>query len=167
MHSFTQIAAAIAIAASTVSALSIGINSSGEPKIEARDVNVCWGKNSNGTDATNQPTPGRCLNSHWEDAFTAPFVLIPDTLEAASINTEKHQTFGPWHCCASCKAEDNCIGWQINTNCDCVLWKFTPVASGSAVLGVYGGPFQNQSGTFHRGPAFPAKPNKFGNTLIN
>ncbi|EPS43579.1 hypothetical protein H072_2461 [Dactylellina haptotyla CBS 200.50] len=158
MPSFTQIViVSIAALAASVSA----------GPVAARDVNICWGPKSNGTDAYNYPTPARCLNSWNEDAFTAPFALIGASGSSIGVTTETHQTFGPWHCCNSCKPADNCIGWQINANCDCILWKAATTDGAADVFGVYGGPFQNQSGTFHRGPAFPVKPNFFGNSVTN
>ncbi|KAF3910402.1 hypothetical protein ABW20_dc0103555 [Dactylellina cionopaga] len=151
----------------TVAAL-IAAASAGPIDVVPRDVTVCWGPNSKGTDRDASPTSQRCLNAWNEPAFTAPFALAPVGGASVDITTEAHQTFGPQHCCTSCKASQGCIGWQINNNCDCVLWKVSLNPDGTPTFnnfGVYGGPFQNQSGTFHRGPLFPVGPNLFGNTV--
>ncbi|KAF3906950.1 hypothetical protein AA313_de0208804 [Arthrobotrys entomopaga] len=158
MPSFSTIIVSIAAIATVVSA---------SPILGARDTTVCWGKDSNGTDANPGPDQGWCHENVWtEDSFTAPFNLIANGSPAYTITTESHQTFGPWHCCNTCRPENNCIGWQINTDCSCTVWKATTNV-GLDTLGVYGGPFQNQSGTFHRGPAFPPPPNLFGNSVAN
>ncbi|KAK6347895.1 hypothetical protein TWF718_005715 [Orbilia javanica] len=159
MPSFTQIVVlSIAALSATVSATPVDL--------AARDVNICWGKGSQGTDAYYHPTPTRCLKVHYEDSFTAPFTIAQAGVPAFEIVTESHQTFGPMHCCNSCKAADNCIGWQIMANCDCVLWKAPSLVGAENVLGVWAedGPYQNKTGSFHRGPSFPVAPNFFGNS---
>ncbi|KAF3319001.1 hypothetical protein TWF173_005409 [Orbilia oligospora] len=140
MPSFTQIIAlSIAALSATVSASPV------DWELTARDVNICWGKGSKGTDGYTHPTPSRCLQVHYEDSFTAPFTIAQPGAPAFELITESHQTFGPMHCCNSCKAADNCVGWQIMANY---------------------GPFRNQTGSFHRGPSFPVAPNFFGNTTF-
>ncbi|KAK6532374.1 hypothetical protein TWF281_006563 [Arthrobotrys megalospora] len=159
MPSFTQtIVLSVAALVATVSATPLAV--------APRDVNVCWGPNSNGTDRYNYATPSRCLNVHYEDSFTAPFTIARPGYPTFEIITESHQTFGPMHCCNSCKAADNCIGWQIMANCDCVLFKAPSLVGADQVLGVWAedGPFQNKTGAFHRGPSFPVAPNFFGST---
>ncbi|KAK6518336.1 hypothetical protein TWF506_005495 [Arthrobotrys conoides] len=161
MPSFTQfIVLSIAALSATVSASPVDF------ELTARDVNICWGKGSKGTDGYTYPTPSRCLKVHYEDSFTAPFTIAQAGVPAFELVTESHQTFGPMHCCNSCKAADNCIGWQIMANCDCVLWKAPSLVNAENVLGVWAedGPYQNKTGSFHRGPSFPVAPNFFGNT---
>ncbi|KAK6341586.1 hypothetical protein TWF696_008657 [Orbilia brochopaga] len=122
--------------------------------VAPRDIHVCWGPDSKGTDGTGTPAPAWCGNAHWEDSYTAPLAVIKDTGASIDVTAQAHQTFGPIHCCNSCKTAEGCIGWQINTNCDCIIWKTNVSSLPNIEFGVYGGPFQNQSGTFHPSPLF-------------
>ncbi|KAK6357971.1 hypothetical protein TWF730_007326 [Orbilia blumenaviensis] len=164
MPSFAQtIVLSIATLMATVSATPVDLKN-----LDARDVNVCWGPGSKGTDGGRGPTPSRCLQVHYENAFTAPFVIAKPGAPPFEIVTASHQTFGPMHCCHTCTLADNCIGWQITADCECVLWKAPNLAGASEVLGLWAedGPYINKTGSFHRGPAFPPAPNFFGNALI-
>ncbi|KAF3916393.1 hypothetical protein ABW21_db0206806 [Orbilia brochopaga] len=147
MPSFSQIIIAAVATVMATSATPIDT-------LAPRDVNVCWGPNSQGTDPYSGSAASYCNNVHYEDSFTASLAVIKTTGADVEVTAQTHQTFGPVHCCNSCKTADGCIGWQINANCDCIIWKTNVALIPNTAFGVYGGPFQNKSGTFHPSPLF-------------
>ncbi|KAK6353577.1 hypothetical protein TWF696_005539 [Orbilia brochopaga] len=165
MPSFSQIVlVAVAAVAATVSASPVAA----VKELAARgDTNYgnCWGKGAKGTDAGVATQPWCDARTWTEAAFTSPFALIKTSGAPINIATDSHVSFGPWHCCNTCKPSDGCIGWQMNADCECILFKADTATQGTVTLGVYGGPFFNTSGTFHRtpGPLYDLAATPFGN----
>ncbi|KAF3931307.1 hypothetical protein ABW19_dt0203176 [Dactylella cylindrospora] len=161
MSSLIQIATlALATLTSTVTAGPLGSS------LQARDKPICWGPGSKGQDAWAGNIPGRCKAVWDEKSYVAPFAIKHDSAPvAASIAT--HITFGPMHCCNTCNATSGCIGWRLNADCTCDRFLIDPTVDLTTLtIGVYGGPFTNQSGTFHQNGAYPtASPYLAGSTV--
>ncbi|KAJ6263977.1 hypothetical protein Dda_0115 [Drechslerella dactyloides] len=164
MPSFTQIIIAAIAAAAAVSASPVAA----VKELAARgDTNYgnCWGAGSAGTDA-GVKGQGWCDGRTWtEAAFDVPFAFVAGN--PINIVTESHVSFGPWHCCNTCRPEDNCIGWKMTSDCQCTTFKADTATAGTVTLGVYGGPYTNTSGKFHRsGPKYNLASTPFGNGVF-
>ncbi|KAF3907315.1 hypothetical protein ABW21_db0207283 [Orbilia brochopaga] len=166
MPSFSQIVLVTITAAAAVSASPVAA----VKQLAARgDTNygACWAKDSKATDA-GWAGQGWCDGRTWtEAAFTSPFAIVKSTGASVNIVTESHTSFGPWHCCNTCRPQDGCIGWQMNADCQCIVYKTNVATQGDLQLGVYGGPFFNTSGTFHRtpGPVYNLAATPYGNSV--
>ncbi|EWC45496.1 hypothetical protein DRE_00895 [Drechslerella stenobrocha 248] len=151
MPSFAQttfFSLAVAVASVAASPVAAAI---APATLAARDVDVCWGPKSNGTDH-GWAAQGFCgYNVHKEASYAAPVALIGNGV-SVNVTTKTHLTYGPLHCCNTCRPDQGCIGWQINSNCECVRWYAGATIPTDVNFGVHGGPYTNKSGKFHPVP---------------